>query len=75
MMEARLAAISTRPGDDHLRELTLTLRKANLGRDETNRLFIRAWETAVEGTLEDGLLSLDEENALTMYANHFSLTQ
>ena len=30
---------------------------------------------AVEGTLEDGLLSLDEENALARYADYFSLTQ
>ena len=74
MMEARLAAISTHPGDDHLRELTLTLWQADLGRDETNRILIRAWEADVEGTLEDGLLSLDEENALLKYADHFSLT-
>ena len=36
---------------------------------------MRGWEAAVEGTLEDGLLSLDEENALTRYADHFGLTQ
>ena len=28
-----------------------------------------------KGTLEDGLLSLDEENALAKYADYFSLTQ
>ena len=72
MMEARLAAISTRPGDDHLRELTLALGQANLGRDENNMLLIRAWEAAVEGTLEDGLLPLDEENALLKYADHLA---
>ena len=33
------------------------------------------WETAVQGALEDGLLSLDEENALARYADHFSLAQ
>ena len=27
------------------------------------------------GALEDGLLSLDEENALARYADHFSLAQ
>ena len=43
--------------------------------DETNRILIRAWETAVEGALEDGLVSLDEENALAKYISHFSLTQ
>ena len=46
-----------------------------MDRDETNRLLIRAWEAAVEGTLEDGLMSLDEENALAKYADHFGLSQ
>ena len=36
---------------------------------------VRAWETDVEGPLEDGLLSLDEENALAKYADYFSLAQ
>ena len=30
---------------------------------------------AVEGTLEDGLLSLDEKNALARYTGYFSLDQ
>ena len=38
------------------------------------QLLIRAWEEAVEGALEDGLISLDEENALAQYADHFGLT-
>ena len=75
MLEARLAAISVRDGDCHLRDLTLSIRQAGLGQGEANRLLIRAWETAVQGALEDGLLSLDEENALAKYAGHFSLTQ
>ena len=40
---------------------------------QRRRILVRAWETAVEGTLEDGLLSLDEENALAKYADCFSL--
>ena len=32
-------------------------------------------EAAAEGTLEDGLVSLDEENVLEKYASHFALTQ
>ena len=75
VMEARLAAISVRDGDGHLRDLALSIRQAGLGQGEANRLLIRAWETAVQGALEDGLLSLDEENALVRYADHFSLTQ
>ena len=74
-MEARRAAISVRDGDGHLRDLALSIRQAGFGQGEANRLLIRAWETAVQGALEDGLLSLDEENALARYADHFSLTQ
>ena len=75
VMEARLAAISVRDGDGHLQDLALSIRQAGFGQGEANRLLIRAWETAVQGALEDGLLSLDEENALARYADHFSLTQ
>ena len=75
MMEARLAAISVRDGDGHLRDLDLSIRQTRLNKSEANRLLIWAWETAVQGALEDGLLSLDEENALARYADHFSLTQ
>ena len=75
VMEARLAAISVQDGDGHLRDLALSIRQAGLGQDDANRLLIRAWETAVQGALEDGLLSLDEENALARYADHFSLAQ
>ena len=75
VMEARLAAISVRDGDGHLQDLALSIRQAGLGQGEATRLLIRAWETAVQGALEDGLLSLDEENALARYADHFSLTQ
>ena len=74
-MEARLAAISVQDGDGHLQDLALSISQAGLDQGETNRLLIRAWETAVQGALEDGLLSLDEENALARYADHFSLTQ
>ena len=75
MMEARLAAISVHDGDRHLQELMDAIRQAGLDPDETNRLLIRAWEAAVEGALEDGLVSLDEESALAKYTSHFSLTQ
>ena len=35
---------------------------------------VQAW-AAVEGALEDGLFTLDEENALTRYIKHFNLSQ
>ena len=58
MLEARLAAVSVQDGDSHLQNLTLSIRQAGLGREEANRLLIQAWEATVEGTLEDGPLSL-----------------
>ena len=74
-MEARLAAISPRDGDQHLQDLSLAIRQAGLAGVKAKGLQVRAWEAAVEGTLEDGLVSLDEENALAKYISHFSLTQ
>ena len=75
MLEARLAAISVQDGDGHLRDLQDALQEARLDFHQRRRILIRAWEAAVEGALEDGLLSLDEENALAKYAAHFGLTQ
>ena len=67
--------LSRLSGDGDDQDLTLSIRQAGLDRDEANSLLILAWEAAVEGTLEDGLLSLDEENALARYADYFSLAQ
>ena len=75
MLEARLAAISVQDGDGHLRHLEDALQEARLDFHQRRRILIRAWEAAVEGALEDDLLSLDEENALAKYAAHFGLTQ
>ena len=36
---------------------------------------ILAWEAAVEGVLQDGLLTIDEETTFTRYMDHFRLTQ
>ena len=75
MLEARLAATSVQDGDDHLRDLEDAMQEARLDFHQRRRILIRAWEAAVEGALEDGLLSLDEENALAKYAAHFGLEQ
>ena len=75
MLDARLAAIAVFDGGAHLGSLTETLRQSNLSQDEQSSLLVQAWEAAVEGALEDGLFTLDEENALTRYINHFSLSQ
>lgn len=38
-------------------------------------VYIAAWDNAVEATLEDNVLSPDEEHALIAYRDHFSLSQ
>ena len=75
MLDARLAALADADADTHLSELSEALRRSQLYKDEQMNLLVRAWETAVEGVLEDGLLTLDEENALARYVDHFGLTQ
>ena len=50
VMEARLAAISVRDGDGYFQDLALSIRQADMGQGEANRLLIRAWETAVQGS-------------------------
>ena len=75
MLDARLAAIAVFDGGSHLESLTGTLRESNLSQDEQTMLLVQAWEAAVEGALEDGLFTLDEENALNRYINHFNLSQ
>ncbi len=73
-LDARLAALATDPGDAHLRDLSAAIQQAGLTAPEGRQLLIRAWEAAVEGSLEDGVFTLDEENALARYLNHFGLT-
>ena len=75
MLDARLAAIAVFDGGAHLDSLAETLKQSSLSRDDQTRLLVQAWEAAVEGALEDGLFTLDEENALTRYINHFNLRQ
>ena len=75
MLDARLAAIAVFDGGSHLESLTEALRESNLSQDEQSMLLVQAWEAAVEGALEDGLFTLDEENALTRYINNFNLSQ
>ena len=75
MLDARLAAIAVFDGGAHLESLTEALKQPTLYKDEQSMLLVQAWEAAVEGALEDGLFTLDEENALTRYINHFNLSQ
>ena len=71
---ARRAAIG-QGGGGTLQELENTLRRTNMSNTHRRQLLIRAWEEAVEGAIEDGLLSLNEEAALAQYSDHFDLTQ
>ena len=75
MPDARLAAIAVDNPQIHLRELSESLRQSTLYADEKTNLLTRAWEAAVESALEDGLLTLDEENALNRYMDHFGLNR
>ena len=73
MLDARLAALATADGDTHRNELAAMLEESELSAVEQQLLLAQAWEAAVDGTLEDGVLSLDEENALVQYLRHFRL--
>ena len=61
--------------DTHPNQLAEAPRQSQLYKEEQMNLLVQTWETAVEGALEDGLFTLDEENALTRYINHFNLSQ
>ena len=75
MLDARLAALATIDGEDHLHDLAAMLEESEFSQAEQRHLLSQAWEAAVEGSLEDGVLSLDEENALIRYLRRFGLEQ
>ena len=75
MLDARLAALADADAETHLNELPETLRLSQLHRDEQTDLLVQAWEAAAQAAIEDGLLTLDEENPLARYADHFGLRQ
>ena len=74
VFDARLAALAVDDPESHLNDLSHALRQSDLDQAQQTALLVRAWEAAVEGTLEDELLTLDEENSLARYMEHFSLT-
>ena len=75
----RITGLARRAALDHgggtLQELDNALRRTSMSNNHRRQLLVRAWEEAVEGAIEDGLVSLDEENALAKYPNHFGITQ
>lgn len=46
-----------------------------LSTEQRRPLLIRAWEEAVDGFLEDGVLDAEEEKRLVEFKDHFGLTQ
>ena len=72
--EARRAALTTGDGGAAVQELENTLRRASMSNTDRRQFLVRAWETAVEGAIEDGVLSLEEEDALYRYLDRFVLT-
>lgn len=71
--EARVAAVAI-DGGGSLQAFATALDESGLSPEDRKRLTVQAWEAAVEATLEDGLLSLDEEHALVRYLHRFSLS-
>ena len=69
--DARHAALAAQ-GERALRELSDSLDRSRVGPDR-RRLLGQAWEMAVDGVLEDGVLTLEEEAALVRYLRHFKL--
>ena len=75
VLDARLAALATHDGNTHRTELAAMLGESQLSSTERRLLLVQAWEAAVESSLEDGVLSLDEEDALDSYLRHFDLSK
>ena len=71
---ARLAAISP-SGTMHLDTLEGAIDESALSAPEARTVLIQGWEAAVKTSLEDGALTLDEENALIRYLDRFNLEQ
>lgn len=71
---ARDVALAVDDGERRLGELDAALDDASLSSGRRDRLLGDAWEAAVDGVLEDGVLTLDEEAALVRYLRHFELS-
>ena len=72
--EARTAALSCVDGKERLSFLERSLSSYNLGAEERRDLLVRAWESAVHSTLEDRVLTVEEEGALARYLDHHGLS-
>ena len=73
-VEGRAAAVAI-DGGRALQVFASALEESGLAQEARRRLTVQAWEAAVEASLEDGLLSLDEEHALIRYLNRLGLSR
>ncbi len=71
-IEARTAALAVDDGTK-LDAFAAALDGSAIAPSARRKLLIGAWESAVESSLEDGCLSLDEEQALVRYLHRFEL--
>ena len=55
---ARHAALATGDGGATLRELENSLQQADMPEADHHQVLVRAWEEAVEGAIEDGVITL-----------------
>ena len=58
MLGAKLTAVAVDGVETHLNELSSAITQAGPNPHEATALLTRAWEVAVEGTIEDGLPTL-----------------
>lgn len=75
MLDARLLALDTSSTYHNLDELQNSVKSLRLPLDDAKRLLVQAWEAAVEGSMEDGILTQAEENALFRYMAYFNLSR
>ena len=75
MLNARLLALTASDTYNHLDELQSSVRALRLAPDEAKQLLIQAWVAAVEGSMEDGILTQAEENALFKYMAYFNFSR
>ena len=72
---ARTTALTNANGDEQLVSLSDTIVEAGLKGERSREALVRGWETAVQGALEDGVISEDEEDALSRYLDYFGIEQ
>ena len=73
VLSARMAALAIDNANASLNDLATAFAESNLGPEEQRKALIQGWEAAVEGALEDGVPSMDEEAALVRYLERFEL--